>query len=492
MTRYFLASAPGNFFKLFKGYRATLAAFNTHQRMRTSCSALFRLCFSSLKKADKELSILSLPPQYLRAMDTENYDEVTLQRKDVSFDMNDGKPILSELGSQSLEYAIQDCSLHDNTYRITWEDGMISEYSCDWVAKQLVRWRGRESDRIRWSGLTEEKVRSSSALRIDFGDVLTNEGMKRGLRTLYQYGILLVTNTPIDDNGAGVAALASSLGGGSIKNDTSLLKNFLSGSSQIMLPRGTDGPLRTLYGTVWSTTSSMQVQGASVADSAYGQDGLPLHTDMTYYRDPPGLQIFTMIQPASKGGESVFGDGLAAAELLRSTNPQAFITLSNTIRRYQCVDKETGWHLEAHGPVISVLNGQVICIRHNDLDRVPDLPPPGMKSEEMDAFYVELGKAHEAWDCILAQDDIRLVIGLQPGDTMVVANQVRLWCRCPSLSVLPVCFVFDTYSATRIQRCFHGRYSFEARNDSPRSVMGCYVGQDELSSRFRQEGFDVV
>jgi alpha-ketoglutarate-dependent taurine dioxygenase len=259
---------------------------------------------------------------------------------------------------------------------------------------------------------------------------------------------LLVTNTPILDGGAGVAALASALGGGSIKNSTSLLTHYHDRSerrrhNEILLPRGTDGPLRTLYGTVWSTTSAGQVPGTSIADSAYGHEALPLHTDMTYHRDPPGLQIFTMIQPSSDsgsgGGASIFGDGFAVADRLRRTHPEAFDMLANTVRRYRCVDYATGWHLEASGPVITVVDhntnnrgrgnnvGEIVMIRHNDLDRLPDLPPPrsSTSSHDSDDFYTKLQEAHRAWDEILADDDVRLVIRLQPRDAIVVANQVR-------------------------------------------------------------------
>mmetsp|Transcript_59782 Transcript_59782/g.64529 ORF Transcript_59782/g.64529 Transcript_59782/m.64529 type:complete len:135 (+) Transcript_59782:210-614(+) len=120
---------------------------------------------------------------------------------------------------------------------------------------------------------------------------------------------------------------------------------------------------------------------------------------MTYFRDPPGLQIFTMVQPAINGGESVFADGYAIAEQLRSDHPAAFRVLSNTIRTYRCIDKETGWYLEASGPMIQTVKeemntyddggggtsgksdhrysrgGRIVGIRHNDLDRLPDFPP---------------------------------------------------------------------------------------------------------------------
>jgi alpha-ketoglutarate-dependent taurine dioxygenase len=398
--------------------------------------------------------IYSLPTEYLRAFDPSNFHPDTFQRNNVATDQN-GKPS-SATTNKKVTYSkprIHHCEWtcpDAKSYRVEWDDGKVAEYSSRWVDEQLQLWghprhgdgttaatttTRTTTDRILWTGLTQDTVRNSSRLAMTFSHVLTHAGMKRAIETLYQYGILLVQDTPILDGGAGVAALASSLGGGSVKNPTSLVHQYQQqqqqgGTSlqQLMMSHGgaTDGPLRTLYGTVWSTTSSGQAAGTSVADSAYDSTELPLHTDLTYHGDPPGLQIFTMVQPAQRGGESIFGDGFAAAEHLRRTNPAAFDTLSRVSRRYRSVDRTTGWHLEACGPVIATRFGQVTAIRHNDLDRLPDLPPsPHFSAREMELFYQELHEAHAAWDAILALDDFRLVFALKPGETMVVANQVR-------------------------------------------------------------------
>jgi alpha-ketoglutarate-dependent taurine dioxygenase len=250
--------------------------------------------------------------------------------------------------------------------------------------------------------------------------VTTNGPPEDALRFIYKYGILLVTETPTQDQGFGVAALASALSGGSIKTiDNSILSNYQDHRPPVLtLPHGTDGPLRTLYGTVWSTTSTNQSAGASVADSAYGHGSLPLHTDLTYHRDPPGLQIFTMVTPASTGGQSVFADGLFAAETLRTEHPDAFRLLSTLSRRYRSIDPATGWHLEATGPIVQInACGQVVTIRHNDLDRMPDIAVT-------DAEAVHVARAYAAWNAILARDKTRLVLSLQSGDTVVLANQV--------------------------------------------------------------------
>ena len=370
------------------------------------------------------------------------------------------------------------------------------------VPETVVEDNGEEKDitsnnadekvgRVLWTNLTEDDVRQSPEMSMTYETLISGgddgaAGMKQALKSLYQYGIALITNTPTDDPSA-IAALGAALSGGSVKTspDNSMLVHYLQKNvrgrgrgdsnnnnnvdkkSITVLPDATDGALRTLYGSVWSTSSGGQADGTSVADSAYGNDGLPLHTDMTYLRDPPGLQIFTMVQPALKGGESVFGDGFAVADELRRSNPDAFHTLSTTTRRYHSRDEITGWHLQASGPVIDIrhdTDGRIECIRHNDLDRLPDIPPSHLTTkDEINDFYDKLDVAHQAWDTLLSQDKFRLVMKLRPGDTMVVANQ----------------------------RCFHGRCSFESNTSTPRSVIGCYVSQDELLSRMRMEGYDV-
>lgn len=420
-----------------------------------------------LTNKDVNVIINKLPKQFLRDASITNYNPSTFQRTDIHFDNETGKPIIIRNPKQNDDetYDIVNCTIvvqddeekkkekeEKKNVHITWSDGMISTFSMDWIENQLNRWNGTEivpSGVIPWRDLSEEKVRNSSMLSMNFSNVIgrshnnneeeeedSNEGMRLALKALYQYGILLVTDTPIDDNGAGIAALGAALGGGSVKemSSMSVLENYRRGGDDVMLPFGTDGPLRTLYGTVWSTSSGVQAEGASVADSAYGEDGLPLHTDMTYIQHPPGLQIFTMIQPAKEGGESVFGDGFAVAKHLKETNLDAFNTLSSTNRRYRCRDADTGWNLEATGPVIELdqyNKNRIVRIRHNDLDRLADLPPKNTTTsteregeEEIDMFYKQLRQAHIAWDEILQNDSFRLVMKLQPGDTMIVANQV--------------------------------------------------------------------
>jgi len=426
------------------------------------CSASFR----SFTTSNEKSLLKKIPRQYLRESMEGNYDPLTRQRNDVLYHLNDGK--LKDSGDTLDRYKIVSSGLDGTDYVINWADGISSKFSLDWIAKTYSNWKRPGNGQEPWHGLTESFVRKSEDLAIDFEDAIRDEGMAKSIVSLYKYGILLVTNTPTQDEGHGIAALASALSGAKKKEapESSLLANYRQGGRDIVLKNGTDGPLRTLYGKVWFTSSSVQAEGTSVADSAYTSEALPLHTDMTYFLSPPGLQIFTMIEPAGRGGESIYADGINAAEILRSEDPHSFHVLSTLDRKYWSIDAKTGWHLEAMGPIIKVRNGAVVQIRHNDLDRQPDLPPFHEEDDDKasQCFYTDLVNAHRKWDAILSRDDNRLVMKLNPGDTVVLANQ----------------------------RCLHGRYSFQTSNKKSRIVSGCYVSQDELSSRYRMEGLQVL
>mmetsp|Transcript_11743 Transcript_11743/g.19114 ORF Transcript_11743/g.19114 Transcript_11743/m.19114 type:complete len:458 (-) Transcript_11743:69-1442(-) len=379
---------------------------------------------------------------------------------------------------------------------------------------------GGYSKRVLWSNWTEDTVRDpkASPILFEYDHLVRNTNNpsteERLLKVLYQYGLVLITGTPTYTDSLPSDAMSEATKG-TLAADTSSNANKESAESAIRRLASMVGynPLQTLWGGgVWSTSSSSSFYkndadgegnegtvGASTNDSAYGSASLPLHTDMAYVSNPPGVQVFLMVQPAEATassstsgesslsnttpkddnksitpmGQSVYLDGFCAAQQLLLENPEAFRLLATTARRYDCIDDEEGWHLEATGPIIETTGprggnkwGPVKSIRHNDLHRLPDLPPYpilGSAVNDSDSFYGKLRRAHDAWDDILGRDSMRLVIELQPGDCVLVANQ----------------------------RCFHGRYAFEA-SKFPRVVMGCYVGMDELSSKWRKIGLRVL
>lgn len=405
--------------------------------------------------------------------------------------------------------------------------------------------------RILWSNWTEKTVRDTKTSPILFhydnlelhnnkqhqqqnhtphnNEQHAKDEQRRLLQVLYQYGIVLITGTPFytetlpiiknDDDDVKSSSRNNLDERRRMNNDATIHEQEeekITAESAILHLATIIGyyPQQTLYGAgVWSTSSLSSFENdsstrsscssSSTADSAYGNTALPLHTDMTYMATPPGVQIFLMVQPATSAttgcsttinnnplpstGQSIFLDGIAAARQLRLEHPNYYQLLTTTQRRYRCIDDSSNvnkmWHLEASGPIIETIPRSSSCsgdalvksIRHNDLDRLPDLPPYSSTTAATttttattattDEFYHQLKVAHEAWDDILRRDSMRLVLNLQPGDCILVANH----------------------------RCLHGRYAFETSTTlSPRVVMGCYVGMDELNSKWRHAGFRVL
>ncbi len=482
----------------------------------TLCHAAVKTKFSTLTSASRP----TLPNQFLEACDEKNFDPSTHQRNDVSFDLVNGKPPLPYV-SASHEMGLSNNCEHEKEFKFSdrWIKLRIEEWQLDpddydilWedVAKgnASVSMESNAPKRVLWSHWTDNFVRDpeKSPILFQYDKLVANatktQEEQRMMEALYQYGIVMITGTP-----SATDSLPAEAKNPEWSELNSTITSKGTAESGILHLASIVGyhPLHTLYGSgVWSTSSRSSFynsnegtkDGASTADSAYGSTSLPLHTDMTYLSTPPGVQVFLMVQPASISdtsttssgddfqpkGQSIYTDGFAAARQLQKENPRAFHLLATTSRRYRCIDDDEGWHLEAQGSVIDVNPrwrnrsntysekntddgfikewGPVRAIRHNDLDRMPDLPP--FDFLDHNSFYRELREAHEAWDDVLRRDEMRLVIDLQPGDCTLVANQ----------------------------RVMHGRYSFETMA-YPRVVMGCYVGMDELASKWRRIGFNI-
>ncbi|RLN94353.1 hypothetical protein BBJ28_00016498, partial [Nothophytophthora sp. Chile5] len=139
--------------------------------------------------------------------------------------------------------------------------------------------------------------------------------------------------------------------------------------------------LRTIYGTMWTTNPATDAEGYN--DTASTNLELLHHTDGTYIRDPPGLQIFNCVAQAGDGGESRYVDAFHVVETLRRESPEAFRVLSQTPLPYFTVDRDA--HLATMAPLIGVdFAGNVTQFRHNDYDRAP---LTHLSFEEVGAFY---------------------------------------------------------------------------------------------------------
>jgi alpha-ketoglutarate-dependent taurine dioxygenase len=166
----------------------------------------------------------------------------------------------------------------------------------------------------------------------------------------------------------------------------------------------------------------------------------PIHTDNPY-RDPvPGFQLLHCLSAAAEGGESIFVDGMAAAERVRAHDPDAFSTLYQTPILYRFQDAASD--LVAERTMLEVdTEGQFHAIYYDDRSIAP-LP---LKGPRLKKFYPAYRQLTE----LLHEEARRVVHRWQPGELALFDNA----------------------------RILHGRNAV-----STDRLQGCYVDADGLYS----------
>jgi alpha-ketoglutarate-dependent taurine dioxygenase len=200
-----------------------------------------------------------------------------------------------------------------------------------------------------------------------------------------------------------------------------------------------------LIGFVRETSDGSVVDVRSVAEPnnlGCTSRALPVQTDHPY-RDPvPGFQMLHCLSAAGQGGESLFVDGLAAAERIRAHDPDAFSNLSQIPILYRFQD--AGVDLASERTMLEVDTlGQFRAIHYDDHSIAP-LPFKGSRLKKYYAAYRELAE--------LLRDPARAVVyRLQPGDLVLLDNS----------------------------RILHGRTAFSAGGHH---LQKCYLDPDGLYS----------
>jgi alpha-ketoglutarate-dependent taurine dioxygenase len=177
---------------------------------------------------------------------------------------------------------------------------------------------------------------------------------------------------------------------------------------------------------------------------AYTDQRLDLHTDNPY-RDPvPTLQLLHAITTDTAGGETMFVDGFAHAEVLRREAPGAFETLARTPVRFTFADGSGArWSFSA--PVLALgADSALEAIRLNH--RSLDLPPGDAAA--VDAWY----DAYLDFYRRLHAPEAAYARRLAPGEMVIFDNR----------------------------RLLHGRRALT--RGSPRWLRGCYADSDGLAA----------
>jgi alpha-ketoglutarate-dependent taurine dioxygenase len=169
---------------------------------------------------------------------------------------------------------------------------------------------------------------------------------------------------------------------------------------------------------------------------------LPIHTGSPYHDPVPGFQLLHCLSAAGQGGQSVFVDGMAAADRLRAHDSDAFTTLCQMPILYRFQDAAVDLVAERTMLEVDAL-GEFRAIAYDDRSIAP-LP---LKSPQLKKYYPAYKQLAE----LLSEPARSVVYQLQPGDLVLFDN-------------------------TRI---LHGGNGEEA---GVRNLQGCYLDADGLYS----------
>ena len=199
---------------------------------------------------------------------------------------------------------------------------------------------------------------------------------------------------------------------------------------------------KTNFGTTFEVVSMPDPNNL-----AYTAVALPLHTDLPNQEVPPGFQFLHCLANSAEGGESIFADGFAIAEDLRTEDPQAFRQLCETSIPFRFHDRDTD--IRVREPVISLDDqGGLSQIRYNaHIAAVFDMP-----AEAMAGYY----RAYRAYMVKTRDPRYRLEFKLVAGEMVAFDNR----------------------------RVLHGRGAFDPASGF-RHLHGCYVDRGEFLSRLR-------
>jgi gamma-butyrobetaine dioxygenase len=356
---------------------------------------------------------------------------------------------------------------NSDTLSIEWADGTLGEFASLWLRDNLREDRDTHSGQrlIDIADLPENPKIRSAAVRDDAVHVEWEAESRRGsfeLKWLLAYASNRSPGRPqflarrwLEGRGLDAAHDFKWAVFSEVESDRSLrapwlerlLQDGIAFLSQV--PTNDAGILEAaaLVGRVAETNYGRVYDVRSVAQPenlAYSDLGLGLHTDNPYREPVPGFQILHAVIASPGGGESLFGDGFAIAEHLRTTSADAFAVLARTPVPflYRAKDAE----LYAERPLIQLsCSGEVSAVHYNSRS----IAPLRLAARDAGPFY----SAYRRFAALLRDSRFHLQFRLRDGDLVVFDNQ----------------------------RILHGRTAFSPAK-YPRHLRGCYLTRDSVYS----------
>jgi gamma-butyrobetaine dioxygenase len=321
---------------------------------------------------------------------------------------------LFEITDAPADLAFAEATLVDGDLHVRWSDGHASRYAPGWLrshapdnTSRAERHAARPQPFI-WGSEYADALKS-----FDYADIMNDDGaLWAWLSALRSAGMTLVKNVPAEHEA-------------------------------LLAPIARISHLReTNFGRVFDVKSKPQADSA-----AYTSVLLPAHTDLPTRELQPGVQFLHCLVNDTVGGESVFVDGFAVGEEMRTNHPAEFATITTAPMAFWNRDDRTDYRWTA--PLIALnLDGDLEEVRFANFLRGPIDAP----AEQMDAIYDAL----RLFQALCRDPRFFIERRLAPGD---------MW-------------AFDN------RRVLHARREFDPQTGH-RHLQGAYVDRDEINSRWR-------
>jgi len=275
----------------------------------------------------------------------------------------------------------------DHGVEIVWEDGHVSTFGLDWLARRSFRLESRMEFRKNvsmpqhlWGRELLEDVPTA-----DYNDVMEDDkALLEWLENLDKYGFVLVRKVPVQEGP--VPAL----------------------QKRVAFEK------MTHYGPGYTV-----VVRADPVNISHTHHRIFFHTDLTYYDYMPGAVFLHCIeQHAGEGGETMLTDGFHAAALLKRDQPEMYKLLSETITSFRDVGTDyTQFDKITQLPfLIHNARGELNRINWSHFARDTHLDVDLEKVED-------LFKAMRTFDDLMNSEENHIRLKMLPGDMVTVKNQ---------------------------------------------------------------------
>ena len=298
------------------------------------------------------------------AKDEQNWDKRSSQRKTFT-------------ASLDLNLKIKNAEILENGkyLSISWPDlEKPVQYSFEFLINNKIDKKRETKSNLKVWGSNE----IHQEIFVDYNSILSNDGFKNFLKSLYTYGFLVIRNC--ETNLKCVEKIANKIG---------YVRN-------------------SIFGGLWSFESD-----ENKADSAYTQEELRPHTDSTYSNDAPGLQLLLCCDYDAEGGESIMVDGLKIAETIKKEDLQMYDLLTKINVKGNYIGD--GVFLEAERPIFKLnKNKEITQVSFNNYDRAPFRFEKDLTLK----FYEAIKK----FDLLANNKDYQWRHILKPGELLIFNN----------------------------------------------------------------------